>query len=384
MTPGARVAAAIACLDQILAGQPAEQVLTTWGRMNRFAGSKDRAAIRDHVYGALRRKRSAAHVGGAMTGRGLMIGALQMDGAELSALFNGEGHAPAGLDGIEGQGDLTTADPAARADLPDWLFTLLSVERGDDALAIGQALRSRAPVWLRVNTLRATREKAAQALADDGIETGVHPTLDTALEVTGNAQKVSQSAPYLSGMVELQDAASQGAISRLPLRNGMKVLDYCAGGGGKALAIAAGTRAPVWAHDADPRRMGDIPARAKRAGADIRVTPDLRKAGQFDLVFVDAPCSGSGTWRRTPDAKWKLTADSLSRVVRLQDEIITKAEAFVAPGGVLAYATCSILADENQNHLPALLARGWRLEDEMRLDPSVHGDGFYLAILSRG
>lgn len=383
MTPGARVAAAIICLDQILTGQAAEQVLTAWGRQNRFAGSKDRAAIRDHVYSALRRKRSAAHLGGAMTGRGLMIGHLLLDGIDPAGLFTGEGHAPAALIAGEGEGDLSQAHHAIRADLPDWIFDLLQAERAEGICAIGKALRQRAPVFLRVNTGKTDLAKAQASLAADGIETRLHDNVKTALEVTQNAQKISQSSAYAEGLVELQDAASQAAIARLPLTKGARVLDYCAGGGGKALGIAAHTQAAVFAHDVDARRMGDIPARAKRAGADIRVTPKLDKAGLFDLVFVDAPCSGSGTWRRTPDAKWKLTPDGLTRLRDLQDEIIRKAETFVAPGGVLAYATCSIFADENQNHLPALVARGWKVDDELRLDPSPLGDGFYLALLTR-
>lgn len=383
MTPGARVAAAMACLDQILAGQPAEQVLTSWGRQNRFAGSKDRASIRDHVYAALRRKRSAAHVGGAMTGRGLMIGSLLLDGIDVTTLLTAEGHAPAVLASDEGQGDLSAASNAIRSDLPDWIFEHLHAERPDNVCAIGKTLRQRAPVFLRVNSLRGDLAQAQASLLADGVETRPHPDVKTALEVIGNAQKISQSSAYTSGLVELQDAASQAALARLPLAVGARVLDYCAGGGGKALGIAARTQAPVWAHDVDARRMQDIPARAKRAGADIRVTPKLDKAGLFDLVFVDAPCSGSGTWRRTPDAKWKLTPDALTRLTHLQDEIIGKAEAFVAPDGVLAYATCSIFAAENQDHLPALVARGWQLDEELRLDPSPLGDGFYLALLTR-
>ena len=186
------------------------------------------------------------------------------------------------------------------------------------------------------------------------------------------------------GRVELQDASSQAAVLALPeLTKAPRILDYCAGGGGKALALAARYRTGILAHDADLRRMSDIPARAARAGADIRTTETIQ--GVFDLVFCDVPCSGSGAWRRQPDAKWSLTADRLDQLIAVQAAILDAAEHHVAPDGMLAYATCSILRSENEDQIASFLERspGWHCVKQEKWLPGEHGDGFGLAILTR-
>ena len=190
----------------------------------------------------------------------------------------------------------------------------------------------------------------------------------------------------LVDMVELQDGSSQAAVLRLPLRDGMRVLDLCAGGGGKTLAMGALARLTLVAHDVDPRRMADLPARAARAGLDVALTDDPEAGGPYDLVLVDAPCSGSGTWRRAPDAKWRLTPDRLAALAALQDALLDRASAMVAPGGHLAFATCSILAREGPDRVAALLVRrpGWRVVDRLEARPGPVGDGFHQAVLARG
>ena len=389
MTPGARIQAAIDCLGPILDGAPAGQVLIRWVRGARYAGAGDRRAVRDHVHDVLRRRRSAAHAGGGDDARALMIGTLLLDGIDPHPLFSGEGHAPAPLQPGEGQGltpgGLEGAPPAVRADLPDWLWPRLVREHGEEgALRIGLAQRERAPAWLRVNVIRASREAAAGFLAAEGIATRPHPQVETALELVGQTQRLRQSRAFLSGLVELQDAAPQAAVLRLELQPGMRILDHCAGGGGKALAIAARTGGPVFAHDADPARMRDLPARAARAGADIRILADPAREPPFDLVVVDAPCSGSGTWRRTPDSKWRLTPARLEELVALQARIAAGAAALVAPGGRLAWMTCSVLDEENGACIRALhAATGWDLVESHLWLPAAHGDGFYLAILKK-
>lgn len=384
MTPAARVAAAIEVLDQILAGQNAEAALIAWARSSRFAGSKDRASIRDHVFDALRCKRSFAVLGGAMTGRGLMIGAMRASGAPMENVFNGEGHAPAPL--TEAEASFTAADmtDAERLDWPEWLWpqTLDNLgDRTDTALAMGQ---ERAPVFLRVNTRKATRDKAIAALARDEVIAVPHPEVATALIVTGNPRRLQNSDAYASGLVEVQDASSQAAVLRLPVKAGDNVLDYCAGGGGKALAIAA-LGGSITAHDIDAGRMSDIPARAGRAGVQIKTATRKQLRGGYDLVFCDAPCSGSGTWRRAPDAKWKLTPERLAELNTIQSGILDEVQGLVAQNGHLAYATCSLLASENRAIVDGFLARSpnWQVIDEMTLLPSDLWDGFYLAVMAR-
>ncbi|MFZ5961608.1 RsmB/NOP family class I SAM-dependent RNA methyltransferase [Thalassococcus sp. BH17M4-6] len=380
MTPAARVQAAIEVLDRIGDGTPAEQALTNWARGARYAGSGDRAAVRDHVFDVLRTRRSSAARGGGAGGRALMRGRMLLQGVDPETIFTGEGHAPAPL----GADELVAgADPDAvdLMDLPDWLIPLFEASLGADARPVADALRHRAPVFLRVNTLKADLDKAQAALSDDGIATQPHDLSPTALEVLENPRRIAGSAAFRDGLVELQDAASQAVVDLLPLRRDARVLDYCAGGGGKALAMAARTGGQVFAHDADPGRMRDLPARATRA--DAQVVPVPSPTGRYDLVLCDAPCSGSGAWRRAPEGKWALTPDRLQDLCATQAEILDTAQGFVAPGGVLAYATCSVLRDENHAQIAAFLDRtpGWQLAGERQFLPSDGGDGFYLACL---
>lgn len=385
MTPGARVAAAIELLDQIAAGAPAEKVLTNWARANRYAGSKDRAAVRDHVFDALRCWRSAAWEGGAETGRARMIGLLRMNGADLDALFSGVGHAPSPLTAEERISPDTAPQPAVKSDLQDWVFDLLNKNIPGEAENLGNLQRARAPVFLRVLTARASLAEAQRQLAEEEIAAVPVPGVATALEVVQNARRVQHSAPYLSGLVELQDASAQALCLDLPLTDGARVMDYCAGGGGKILALADRAGICGYAHDVAPQRMADLPARAARAGAQITTISEPASAAPYDLVLCDAPCSGSGTWRRTPEAKWRLTPADLDRFAAVQGGILDDACQLVAPGGHLAYATCSLFAKENDDVVSDFRARHpeWRLFRSHSWQPGPRGDGFFMALLCR-
>ncbi len=378
MTPGARAAAAIAVLDRILGGEPAEKALTNWGRASRYAGSGDRAAVRDLVFDALRRRRSSAALGGGLTGRGLILGLARALGQET--LFSGDGHAPA----PPGPDD-TGREPDAneRLDLPDWLLPDLRDSLGPDLDAVAEALRSRAPVFLRVNLGKTDPRAAMGALAAEGITARPHPLATTALEVVENARRVQTSAAYLSGLVELQDAASQAVVEALPLADGMKVLDHCAGGGGKTLAMTARARLRPFAHDANSRRMSDLPSRAARAGTNVTLTDRPETDAPYDLILVDAPCSGSGSWRRDPEGKWKITPETLASLEKTQRDILDRVAQMLRQGGVLAYVTCSLLQRENGDQVRDFLSRhpGWRLDREQSLTPLQGGDGFYLSII---
>ncbi|OWJ71856.1 SAM-dependent methyltransferase [Haematobacter massiliensis] len=380
MTPAARIAAAIAVLDEIRAGDAAERALTNWARRSRYAGSGDRAAVRDYVFDALRCRRSFGWLGGGEDGRALMLGALRAGEFDPSTVFTGEGHAPAPVTADDEGQPLDIAPEAVRLDTPDWLVPDLKASLGDDFAPVMATLRHRAPVFLRANLARTTRDEAARTLAEEGIETRPSPLAATALEVTARARAVSGSAAYRDGLVELQDAASQAVVEALP--QGGRVLDYCAGGGGKSLALAA-RGAEVFAHDANPGRMRDLPARAERAGVRIAQLQAVERAAPFDLVLTDVPCSGSGSWRRAPEGKWRLTADMLERLEQTQAAILRRAAPLVAPGGALAYATCSLLGQENAGQIRRFMAEnsGWHLAEEHRFTPLDGGDGFYLAVL---
>ncbi|MBK4215446.1 RsmB/NOP family class I SAM-dependent RNA methyltransferase [Paracoccus caeni] len=379
MTPEARISAAIEVLDRVLEGQPAEQSLLRWSRASRFAGSGDRAAVRDLVFDALRRRNSLAAAGGALTGRGLMIGLIRLDGRDPAQVFTGQGHAPAPLTEAEAVG----ADDTAAVDLPHWLLPLWRGALGDDADLMAQMMTERAPVWLRVNPRRGDRQQAIASLAADGIDAVADDRLQTALKVTANERRLSQSTAYRDGLVELQDLSPQLACAALPLSPGQRVLDYCAGGGGKALALASRMQPlRMTAHDADPARMADLPARAKRAGVKIEVATGV--TGAFDLVVTDVPCSGSGTWRRTPDQKWRLTRAKLDEVIAVQADILRKAAPHVRPGGHLAYMTCSVFEEENGAQIDRFLQQSGFTETlRQRWTPIDASDGFFLSLSRR-
>ncbi|MFL4471078.1 RsmB/NOP family class I SAM-dependent RNA methyltransferase [Tateyamaria armeniaca] len=383
MTPGARIAAAIEILDHIQSGQPAEQALTRWARGSRFAGSGDRAAIRDYVYDALRHWRSDACRGGGVTGRARMIGRLRAQEADLAALFNGVGHAPSALSDAENTGGVPEAEGDIW-DMPDWLIAVFKASLGAQAKGTALALTGRAPVTVRVNTTKADVTTAQAQLLSEGVETMPNPRADTALTVTAGPRRLRNAASYLNGLVELQDAASQAAIAGID--GAGTALDFCAGGGGKALALAAAGW-HVTAHDTDPARMRDLPARALRGGHHIALyaPDDIANAGQFDLVLCDAPCSGSGTWRRTPEAKWALTQDRLDALIELQAQVLEAAISHVAEGGRLVYATCSLLQGENEGQVDAFLAAhsGWRVTQVQHWPVDTWGDGFFAAHLAR-
>lgn len=391
MTPTARLSAAIALLDQILTGDPAERALTRWARASRFAGSKDRAAVRDIVFDVLRRKRSLAHQAGTMTGRGLVMAQQFCSGAALNELFGDFRFAPEAISDTE-MAQLQnpgTAPMPVQLDYPDFLDPELRRSLGGDLVDVMKAMQSRAPVDLRVNTLKTTVEEAQNYLARDLIFTEVIEGIGGALRITENPRKLNGSLAYRYGFVELQDVSSQ-LVSRLAgAKPGMKVLDYCAGGGGKTLALAAEMqgKGQIFAHDANPLRMKDLPERARRAGADIQViSPDhIGSSPKCDLVLVDAPCSGSGAWRRNPDSKWRLTQRRLDELEALQREILQKAQARVGANGILAYATCSLFKVENADQITWFLNRfeGWEVTRQQSLSPLTGGDGFFISVLQR-
>ena len=386
MTPAARVQAAIEVIDDFLTGRSGEMALTAWARRSRYAGSGDRAAVRDHVYDALRHLRSYAACGGGMSGRPIMIAALRKQGVDPQGIFTGDRFAPETLSAKEQEPNEFTSE-AEQFDMPDWLWPIWCQDLADHAEQVADNLRQRAPVFLRVNIARTTRESALQKLCDEGINTEVHPFVPTALKVIDGARKVAQSDSYKQGLVELQDASSQASVCALTSQIKGPVLDYCAGGGGKALALAAWLGKKVHAHDALASRMKDLPVRARRAQADIVLkTTDQVQQTKYGLVFCDVPCSGSGAWRRDPSGKWRLDAGQLDNVLKRQFDILSNAADLVARDGVLLYATCSVLERENGQQIDLFLKQNshWSLANSQQFLPDSNGDGFYFAILQNG
>lgn len=397
MTPSARLAAAAAILDDLDWSRPVEPQLKAWARSNRYAGSKDRRAIADRIYTILRRRRTCAAPLGADTGRALVLGSLSAaDGLsvdEITALCGG-GYGLAALTETE-----TTAlasppafdTPAARLDWPDWLYPQAQTAFGSATDIELDALRQRAPVDLRVNLLKSTAETARSALQDEGFAPETVSGTPAALRLPP-ASSIARSAAFADGLIELQDASSQTVALFTQARAGQTVLDYCAGAGGKTLALAAMMQntGALHAYDVAPERMRDLPDRASRAGASLNIirTADAlqRLRGQCDVVLVDAPCSGSGSWRRDPMAKWRLTPETLAHCHAMQSEALAAAAAFVRPGGRLIYATCSILPSENGVQASGFLSRndGFRSDDTLtRHTARDGGDGFFAACFVR-
>lgn len=426
MRLGGRLAAAIEVLEDMdRRHRPVADALRDWGLSHRFAGAGDRAAIGNIVYDALRRRRSAGWVMDADTPRAHAIGALLIETGlaprDLSAMIEGDRFAPQPLDEKEIGADvsrLSAAPGPVRAEAPDWCVPLLERSFGADWIEEGAALASRPPLDLRVNTLASSREKVRSELKGTGaLPCPLAPQgLRIApIEGDGRHPNVQVEPAFQKGWFEVQDEGSQLAALIAGAEPGMQVLDYCAGAGGKTLAMAAAmdNRGQLFAHDADKSRLAPIFDRLRRAGTrNVQAFADAARleplVGQCDLVLVDAPCTGSGTWRRRPDAKWRLSERQLEQRRGEQAAILDAAARYVKPGGRLVYVTCSVFEEENSDQVDAFRQRSdgftfanhgdlWRLsvgdqpsaariaDRGILLSPAKSGtDGFFVSVMRRG
>ena len=378
MTPSARLSAAIEVLAELEArSRPIGDVLREWGQSHRYAGSGDRAAIAGLVYDALRRRASAAWVMADDSPRGLMLGTMRLarglDADAIAKLADGSRYAPERLTEDEhlrlANADLTTAAAHVRGDYPEWLDPHLAQTFGDERAEEGAALSARAPLDLRVNLLKTNPEKALAALEHFRVAPARWSPvgLRIPLEADGKQPPVTAEPLFRKGGYEVQDEGSQLAALLSGAKAGKQVLDLCAGSGGKTLALAAAmeNRGQIFAYDDDPRRLAPIHDRIKRSGArNIQVrSPRGEKdvledlVGHIDLVLVDAPCTGTGVWRRHPDAKWRMRPGALEIRVREQVALLDQATRFLKPGGSIAYVTCSVLDAENGAQVRAFLER---------------------------
>jgi 16S rRNA (cytosine967-C5)-methyltransferase len=433
MTPAARIQAAIDLLAEIEALEaPADGLARGFFRKRRYIGAKDRRAVSALVYGVLRARARLdwwiARAAPAATGvRGRTLAHLALDERQsvedLAALFDGGRYHPPALgpeeralaEALRGCAlDHPEQPDRVRGELPEWLLPKLRETFGDDLEAELAALARQAPLDLRVNSLKADRAGAVAALAAEGIEAVATPLSPLGLRVR-RRHTLPGLVAFRDGLVEVQDEGSQLVALLTDARPGMSVADFCAGAGGKTLALAAamGDRGRLAMLDTDVRRLERAGPRLTRAGIAVAEPRALEgaedpwlagQAGVFDRVLVDAPCSGSGAWRRNPDARWRLTPERLEAYQRAQGEILTSAARLVAPGGRLVYATCSLLPEENGRQVarfraahpdfaPLPLAGIWAdtvggacpmADSELMLTPARHGtDGFYLAVLER-
>jgi 16S rRNA (cytosine967-C5)-methyltransferase len=432
MTPSARLAAAIEVFANLESERrPAADALKSWGLAHRFAGSGDRAAIAGLVYDALRRRASSAYLMAADTPRAILLGMLKreraLDTDAIAKLADGSQYAPAALSDDERQRLDTAAMTGAPAyvvgDYPEWLEPHFTRAFGDARADEGAALSSRAPLDLRVNLLKADRDKAAAMLSDLKPEPAAWSPWGLRIRYSAGAKNpaIHAEPAFLKGMIEVQDEGSQLAALFSAAKPGEQAVDLCAGAGGKTLALAAmmENKGQIFATDDDKRRLAPIHDRLKRSGArNVQVrTPksvggeldDL--AGRCDLVLIDAPCTGTGAWRRNPDAKWRMRPGALEQRQKEQTEILDRAVPLLKAGGRIAYVTCSVLDEENGAQVRRFLTRhtefsfqppsdtaqalgerafmfgkAARLSDEgiLMTPRTTETDGFFVAILRRG
>jgi len=384
MTPQARLQASIEILDLVIDaaktnGAAADTIIASWFKTRRFAGSGDRRAVRELVYRAIRAFGTRPH-----SGRAAFLGL----GKDLRPLFDGTPYAPAGVDPKE-----AVAGPSP---LSAWLAGLIDATEH-------KALLDRAPLDLRVNALRAERDSVLALFA------GAVPVGRDGIRLADNVN-IEQHAAFGEGLVDIQDAGSQLIAQVCAAQPGMRVVDLCAGAGGKSLALAADMRnqGQIIATDTNRDRLQRLPLRAERMGISIVETRLLNPGEErddltdckveSDVVLVDAPCSGSGTWRRNPEARWRLTPSRLAQVCETQAHVLELGASLVRPGGALVYGVCSLIDREGPDHIAAFLAkhkRGWTAEpiradmgtvhgNGLRLSPAHDGcDGFFIARLAR-
>jgi 16S rRNA (cytosine967-C5)-methyltransferase len=429
MLLGGRIKAAIEVLDDILNRKtPATLALRDWGKSNRYAGSKDRSAIGNYVYDALRCKNSLEFRMNNDKPRALILGSAVFIGErtteELFEAFENNKHSPGQLTKDEilklsGSIDLSGAPDWVRADIPEWIWPAFENNFSDSAIDEGNALTKRPPLDLRVNTLKSNVSDVINELKDKNIKKcAISPVglRIAAARADGRLPNIQIEESYQTGAVEIQDEGSQIVSLLVDAKPGETILDYCAGAGGKTLALAADMQnlGTVFGFDIDKRRLSPLYQRAQRAGAniiDIRQPPseslkDL--VGKMDRVLVDAPCTGLGTWRRKPDSKWRLNEDGLELRNNEQRSVLNSAKGFVRPGGLLFYVTCSMLAEENEaqvydfiekNDNFSLLSAGEVWEEKFGADApkpwsadgcsltltpsSTNTDGFFFAVMER-
>jgi 16S rRNA (cytosine967-C5)-methyltransferase len=418
---GGRLSAAIEVFGAVAeGGRPVRLALKAWGERSRFAGAGDRAFVSGLVLDALRRRRSLGYRMGEDSPRAITLGALGLlwgwETTRIAAAAGDEPHGPGALTeteraALDSPRDLAGAPAPIQGDYADWMDGALERVFGAARAMEGAALAQRAPLDIRVNSLRSDAGRTLKALAPFG----AHPAgyLETALrvdppEASARAPAVETAPEFEKGWFEIQDLGSQIAAACAGEITGKQVLDYCAGGGGKTLALAAAmaNRGQIFAYDSDARRLTDTVRRARRAEvrnlqlrSPIHPEPLKGLEGAMDLVFADAPCTGSGTWRRHPDAKWRLTPDQMARRMAEQDRVLSGAAVFVKPGGRLIYVTCSLFAEENEDRIAAFLGGrdDFTVEpvtppDDLPLTPqgflrltplSAGTDGFFVAVLRR-
>ena len=379
----------IEILDQYLDEEKIDYVLKKWMVKNRYAGSSDRRKIRDIIFDIIRQKKSCEYVGGGYDGRNLLIGYLKLKEIKLDSVFDNSKFGPNELT-IEELGyyvDLSNLSQIYELDLPGWLIPIMRRSLTNEFDNVVKILRDRSHIQVRVNLKKISRENAILDLQKNNIVCEINKLCTTALNVLTGTQHILTSSSFKNGFVELQDAGSQLISELIKINSNDKVLDMCAGAGGKSLAIACRAKAGAtyFAWDINYDRMKDIDDRAKRAGVNIKKVTKPSSTPIYNKIIIDAPCSGSGSWRRDPEGKWLLDQNKLENYVKIQKELILKGLQLLSPKGQILFITCSLLDIENDKLIKELISSvgTFKIINELSLRPSSMNDGFYGAVLEK-
>jgi 16S rRNA (cytosine967-C5)-methyltransferase len=427
MIEAARIQSVIELVDRLeqsfsSEGASADVLLRQYFQTRRYAGSKDRRAVSRLYYQIIRHWGGLLQVCGGPDARRMTLAAMHYllhdEKAYIENLFSGQKHGPEALSPDDQAFlDKVTSESFSDVLYPDWMETNLRSRFGEELDAAIDALNERAPVGLRVNLLKVDREKARSELAENHIQTTPGQWASTSLILEEQVQLRAQ-AVYKQGLIEVQDEAAQLAVGLADIQPGQQVMDYCAGAGGKTLAAAAfmHNKGQIYALDVSKPRLNELKPRAKRAGAHVIQTLLLghsaakrekqleQHRNHMDRVLLDVPCSGSGTWRRNPESKWRLTPAKLADYCEIQKELLAEAWSYVKPGGRLVYMTCSIFPAENEDRVADFMTSTAdaklldykdfisgdcpqslsRLDGTLQLSPHKHNcDGFFVAILEK-
>ena len=399
MRRDSRANAAIFILDEFLAGQNLNAILSKWSKANRYAGSSDRESIRDIVFDILRVKKTFTFILSkekqVINGRALVLLYSVYYSLPLNDIFTGQKYGPDKLNNYENEFSEIAKENNERGfevidNIPDFLLDEFERSLGSKFNNVMRLLEKRAPVSIRVNTNKSDVSSILEVLSSEGIEGKIAKKVRYGIEIIGNPRRLTQIQAFKDGHFEVQDLHSQKIIEGLPIKEDTKILDYCAGAGGKILNIASLLKGNgrFFVHDLDKRKLIEADLRAKRAGIKLKRlnAENMEKHhNSFDYILADVPCSGSGTWRRNPQQKWRITPDSLEEILNRQITILNEVKDLIKKNGLLFYITCSLLKIENEEVVADFLIqnKNFSLSNKENITIDAQGDGFFCAVLQK-
>ena len=399
MRRDSRANAAIFILDEFLAGQNLNAILSKWTKANRYAGSSDRESIRDIVFDILRVKKTFTFILNkekqVINGRALVFLYSVYYSLPLNDIFTGQKYGPDKLNNYEKEFSEIARENNERGfevidNIPDFLLTEFQRSLGSKFNNVMRLLEKRAPVSIRVNALKSDVSSILEVLSSEGIEGKIAKKVRYGIEIIGNPRRLTQLQAFKDGYFEVQDLHSQKTIEGLPIKEDTKILDYCAGAGGKILNIASLLKGNgrFFVHDLDKKKLIEADLRAKRAGIKLkRLNAENMEQhhNSFDYILADVPCSGSGTWRRNPQQKWRITSDSLEEILNRQITILNEVKDLIKKNGLLFYITCSLLKIENEEVVDDFLIqnKNFSLSNKENITIDTQGDGFFCAVLQK-